>query len=406
MVTGARCGNGQREGSEQCDRSDDSDATEDINRNGIADGNEDACNNDCTLARCGDGFDQGKVCSGNTVSSGRACATDAQCGSGGRCADSEECDLGDGNGTPCDPRYNGTCTFCDTQCNAVTVSGGFCGDTVWQRSEEQCDGADGLAAAASGALPWVCLGSVGVNEWFWNFSAGREGWTLPGTASPTTTVDDVLQRVSPGYQSQSALRIKAFGSQEDVVTVFPDTNGKTYVVSAWVNTRQTDPNLDSRRFKLGFRRQNRSTFNALSPDWIALDRSSDTWQYAELQVVFDSGSDRALNGVLVVRVDNRGDDSINDEILVDQVHLRPVVVATCSGNTCQAACATGVPCHNTGGNFDSDAIVDACDNDMDNDGVPNNLDCVPRDRRRGPDVAEICPNGIDDNCEGRIDEGC
>lgn len=385
VVAGARCGNGVSEGSEQCDRPDDSDSTDDVNRNGIPDGNEDACNNDCTLARCGDGFDQGKVCTGNAASAGRTCTTDAQCGSGGRCADSEDCDLGGGNGTSCDPRYDGTCTFCDRQCNAVTVSGGFCGDRLWQTTEEQCDGAAGLTRDG-GTPTWVCQGSIGVNEWFWNFTTVPEtNWTHGGAT---------LSRVTPGYGSNSAMKITAtLANGEARFAEVPDTNGKTYIMSGWFNTLQTG---GTRQVQLVMDRV------GAPPDEIeqaslllTLDNNASTWEYLEKQVVFDSGVDRDLRGILRIRVAGSG-----DEILADQVHLRPVASATCSGNTCDASCATGASCQNVGGDFDNDAIADACDNDQDNDETPNDLDCAPRNPQVNPDALEVCDDNIDSDCDG------
>src|SRR5690554_647172 len=41
--------------------------------------------------------------------------------------------------------------------------------------------------------------------------------------------------------------------------------------------------------------------------------------------------------------------------------------------------------------------------DSDGDGVPDYKDCAPNDPRIHPNAVEIC-NGIDDNCDGLIDE--
>jgi hypothetical protein len=54
---------------------------------------------------------------------------------------------------------------------------------------------------------------------------------------------------------------------------------------------------------------------------------------------------------------------------------------------------------------DGDGSGDACDSDDDGDGVPDASDCKPLNRAIYPGAKEIC-NGIDDNCDGQVDEGC
>jgi hypothetical protein len=53
-------------------------------------------------------------------------------------------------------------------------------------------------------------------------------------------------------------------------------------------------------------------------------------------------------------------------------------------------------------NFDGDLFGDACDPDDDNDGVNDSLDCSPDDPTVFPGATEKC-NGIDNNCDGKVD---
>ena len=58
----------------------------------------------------------------------------------------------------------------------------------------------------------------------------------------------------------------------------------------------------------------------------------------------------------------------------------------------------------TQADLDEDLMGDACDPDIDGDGHGNELDCLPYDPDAYPGAEELC-NGIDDNCNGFLDEG-
>jgi cysteine-rich repeat protein len=128
------CGNGVKEGSEQCD-------------DGNGD-NNDGCTNVCKPAVCGDNF----------VQSG-----------------AELCDNGASNGTPCVIGNGLTCSYCSTSCSIVTQTGAFCGDGV-KSGSESCDGGDfggktckdfGYFSFLSGRLaasaPLICDSGCSVN---------------------------------------------------------------------------------------------------------------------------------------------------------------------------------------------------------------------------------------------------
>jgi hypothetical protein len=52
--------------------------------------------------------------------------------------------------------------------------------------------------------------------------------------------------------------------------------------------------------------------------------------------------------------------------------------------------------------FDKDGKGDKCDNDDDNDGTPDAIDCAPFDATINPSAKEVC-NGKDDNCDKSAD---
>ena len=55
--------------------------------------------------------------------------------------------------------------------------------------------------------------------------------------------------------------------------------------------------------------------------------------------------------------------------------------------------------------YDTDNVGDACDDDDDNDGVPDVDDCAPYNQNVYPGAVENC-DGVDENCNSEVDEDC
>ena len=117
------CGNGMREGAEECDQG---------SQNGQA----------CTA-----GYGQTcQYCSSQCTS---VTVTGPSCGdSTTDTGNGEQCDDGSQNGQVCTAEYGQTCEYCSTQCTPVTVTGPRCGDGTVDTDREECD--DGGTAPGDG----------------------------------------------------------------------------------------------------------------------------------------------------------------------------------------------------------------------------------------------------------------
>jgi len=123
-------------------------------------------------------------------------------------------------------------------------------------------------------------------------------------------------------------------------------------------------------------------------------------------------------------IDDDCDSSIDEDDPICQNGGTPTVFCGCnclsgySGFFCENQADTdgdGVSdfidnCPNTfnpdQANSDGDGMGDVCDSDDDNDGDPDVTDCADLDPSISAFATEVCGNGIDDDCDTLVDEGC
>ena len=81
--------------------------------------------------------------------------------------------------------------------------------------------------------------------------------------------------------------------------------------------------------------------------------------------------------------------------------ISPSVQESCDGidNNCDGQIDEGMV------DTDSDNTANCIDTDDDNDGYADGDDCAPLDPKINPDANEVCGDGIDNNCDGDVDDG-
>lgn len=235
------CGDGLKEGTEECDDGNSNEA--------------DGCIA-CKLAKCGDGYVAGKVCAGGTPGREQLCSVDTDCGTGGRCITREECDQGTANGQACTPRSGSECTYCSAQCKRITVSGDFCGDGRWNSAVEECDkdARPGVENPWAGGLSnYLCVGTPGASAQSWDmrdingwrvvegasgYLGMRQAWPsgIDRVGNTVLLMQPIIERAAPERGPVAAVSIE----YPNAVT---NTTGAVYKVTIWArcaNTSDTD----------------------------------------------------------------------------------------------------------------------------------------------------------------------
>jgi len=136
-------------------------------------------------------------------------------------------------------------------------------------------------------------------------------------------------------------------------------------------------------------------------------------------LIYNGAFEICANGI-----DDDCDSSIDEDDPICQNGGTPTVFCGCnclsgySGFFCENQADTdgdGVSdfidnCPNTfnpdQANSDGDGMGDVCDDDDDNDGDPDVTDCADLDPSISAFATEVCGNGIDDDCDTLVDEGC
>lgn len=124
----AYCGDGYPDIGEECDDGNNDD--------------DDGCSAECMIEYCGDEIvQQGEQCDDGNDDNFDACRNDCTvpfCGDSITDPD-ESCDTGISNGDLCTPPYDGSCTYCTSECTEEELTDGFCGDGVLDFGQELCE---------------------------------------------------------------------------------------------------------------------------------------------------------------------------------------------------------------------------------------------------------------------------
>ena len=141
----------------------------------------------------------------------------------------EQCDLGTGNGTSCNPAYGLNCQSCSSTCQNVTETGPFCGDNV-KNGTEQCDGAAGVGEHQSCDdqctlvdLPYCGNGTPDQETEACDDGNNLDGDGCSSICTPETSSVEICKK-NPSGAPMSGWKVALKGESAGSVMVYPSNN--------------------------------------------------------------------------------------------------------------------------------------------------------------------------------------